>query len=210
MSAIEELKEALAASKKEWNLPEHRSGFPTVKVTEATAEAILAELERLQGGIELAIDCLPECPDKAKNFLEGALRPKACELCGDSGEVKQTCEECGKLSDEDCFSVCRFKPCPKCKPCATCGGLKIVCPEGLLNGGTAKACPECCPKPKPCEKCGGSGWEWRDHYGPDNKPDGEKCKACKGSGKDPNSGPYEPMDDTCSRCNGSGKENNDE
>ena len=124
MSVIDKLEKALAVSKKEWSLPEHRSGFPTVKVTEATAEdiltgldtlrAILTKLERLQGGIELAIDCLPECPDKAKNFLEGALRPKACELCGDSGEVKQTCEECGKLSDEDCFSVCCFKPCPKC------------------------------------------------------------------------------------------------
>ncbi len=89
MSVIDKLEKALAASKKKWNLPEHRKGFPTVKVTEATAEAILAELE------------LP-------------LADKPCSTCGGSGKVKQTCEECGKLSDEDCFSVCRFKPCPKC------------------------------------------------------------------------------------------------
>ena len=86
MSAIEKLEKALAASKKEWSLPEHRSGFPTVKITEITAEAILVKLERLQEGIELAIDYLPECPDKAKNFLEGALRPKPCEICGGSGK----------------------------------------------------------------------------------------------------------------------------
>lgn len=41
--------------------------------------------------------------------------PKPCELCGGSGEVDQTCEECGKLRDEDCFSTCRKKPCPACR-----------------------------------------------------------------------------------------------
>ncbi len=84
--------------------------------------------------------------------LAHSKKPK-CKTCGGSERVQMDCKACiDRYSPDKTYCNlslpgCPTKPCPKCgkepKPCETCGGLKIVCPEGLLNGGIAKACPKC-------------------------------------------------------------------
>ena len=97
MNPAEELKEEIEKAEK-WQRRYEIASSPSleIQIGIATAKAILAEMKRLKDGIELAIGYLPECPDKAKSFLEGALlpEPKPCQACKGSGkEYKISHEE---------------------------------------------------------------------------------------------------------------------
>ncbi len=54
------------------------------------------------------------CDKAGVTCLREIIEPKSCEACRGSGKVEKTCKECGKIRDENCFSVCPTKLCPAC------------------------------------------------------------------------------------------------
>ncbi len=161
MSAIEELKEALAASKKEWNLPGHRSGFPTVKITEVAAEDILTGLDTLRA-ILTKLELKPDY-EKLKaisSSIDAAMFAGTLGMGGDIPlregirQLREFCKELPlaakpyKISHEEILPLDNDWAKPKCEMCDG---------SGKVFDGT-----EDIPIYLPCPDCGGSGKENKD------------------------------------------------